>query len=117
MSECSKCPTNCCGRLPTVRPVLMPWEENGNYLTEKDGPLTLLAKGPDGWCIYFDQDKQEKGDGGCSIYNRRPLECCLYPLILDFSKLVPSLKKDPRAPCDVETWPDEWIVYYRLAGH
>jgi Fe-S-cluster containining protein len=114
---CAQCPTNCCGAVPTVRPVLMPWEPAAAYATEPDGPLTLLARDPDGHCVYFSPAQHAAGQGGCTIYDRRPLECCLYPLILDFSQPTPSLKLDPRAPCAHATWPAAWMARYRVAGH
>ena len=80
-TSCQGC--HCCGK-QLLRPILLP-EESKQFpdgqielLTTAIGQVATLAKGKDGNCIFFT-------DGACSIYNRQPLECQLYPYVLDFS--------------------------------
>ena len=115
--QCAACEAHCCGMIKTCRPVLMPWEDAAAYETEQDGPLVLVKRNADGWCVYFDHDRWHAGKGGCTIYHRRPFECCIYPLVLDFSRQTPGLKLDPRAPCASFMWPAEWIARYVESGY
>lgn len=105
-SMCQECDRNCCTDLPNVRPILMPWEvDSGRWLhvTEQLGQLHLLARKPTGGCIFY-------GEHGCTIYEDRPFECRIYPLLMQFEAgpgelktLLPTLRLDPRATCYLES--------------
>ena len=76
-AECGKCCVD-----PNLAPVLFPHEEH-DYQKElrrapNGGQLPTVAKKPDGKCVYY-------ADGKCQIYDRRPLECRLYPVLPDLS--------------------------------
>lgn len=113
---CQGCAKFCCGAIPGVRPVIMPWEDANQYATVRVGLLTVLAQDDDGVCVYFDYHRWNTGRGGCLIYNLRPFECRLYPLILDFSGPCITLVHDPRASCNRPVWTPEWVAAYRKAG-
>jgi Fe-S-cluster containining protein len=53
--------------------------------------MKVLAKKKNGNCIFLD-DKNKK----CTIYKKRPLECKIYPFLLDFSGKKPDVKLDTR---------------------
>jgi Fe-S-cluster containining protein len=81
--NCEGCPNHCCGRNPHLTPVLLPSEEqkfNEHSISVRTPyrEMRLLAKKPDGNCIFLD-DKTR-----CTIYDQRPFECKLYPFLLDF---------------------------------
>ncbi len=68
------------------------------------------ANGKAGACTFYTQD--EKGLGGCSIYEARPLECRLFPFIsmkknADYSKLYPF--------CHGLTLKDEKLNYANIS--
>lgn len=81
--NCEGCINHCCGQNNHLTPVLLPSEEL--KFNEKsvvvEAPyraMRVLAKKSDGNCIFLD-DKTR-----CTIYDQRPLECRLYPFLLDF---------------------------------
>jgi Fe-S-cluster containining protein len=90
--DCSKCATHCCGMLPNCRPVLMPWEQPAQVfgLVVKKRKLQVVKQRTGGFCIFLDYECR------CSIYERRPLECRLYPFLLEFKRHIVGLKVDPR---------------------
>ena len=85
--------------------------------------MRILAKKDNGNCIFLD-DKTTK----CTIYDKRPLECQLYPFLLDFSKGKPDVKLDTRFCLHLQTlrfdkdkifaliqkysFPKDWIKAY-----
>jgi hypothetical protein len=94
--DCSGCTNHCCGKNPNLTPVLLPCEEDDFQDSSKCvktpyGEVRILRKKDDGNCIFLDQKTTK-----CTIYNTRPLECRLYPLLLDFSKAKPDVKLDTR---------------------
>ncbi|HZX45304.1 MAG TPA: YkgJ family cysteine cluster protein [Candidatus Nanoarchaeia archaeon] len=88
--DCGEC-SDCCK--DPLNPVLMPYEENDypgsivNINTPYRVIHTLAKK--DGHCIFLI-------DGKCTIYNKRPFECRIYPYLLDFSRKPAGFKLDKR---------------------
>ena len=94
--NCNSCDNHCCGRNPHLTPVLLPSEEERlkKYARSVQTPyreMWTLAKKEDGNCIFWD-DKTIR----CTIYDERPLECMLYPFLLNFSKEKPEAVLDKR---------------------
>ena len=91
--NCGSCKNNCCGAIPNLIPVLLPEEESEYLLKDRHetpyGPLWTLKKQENGSCIYLSDDQK------CLNYMDRPLECRLYPYLLDFSNDV-GVKLDTR---------------------
>ena len=129
-TNCLNCPNHCCGH-QSLRPILLP-EESMQYpdnqveiLTTISGQITTFAKNSNGNCVFFE-------GGRCTNYENRPLECRLYPYLLDFSGSQPDIKLDNNCPevasitCDVNTikhqvhqieFNNEWInIYNSLSG-
>lgn len=97
---CATCFAHCCGGLPEVRPVLFPWEDAAQYCHELRRGLRLVQRGPSGLCVYYSTGRQQQGRGGCTIYRRRPLECRLYPLVVEpASRFNAHVHLDQRATC------------------
>jgi Fe-S-cluster containining protein len=94
VSYCGGCRKCCCNQFHGIRPVLLPWENEKDFfgLTDHVGRLIVLKQRADGDCIFFKA-------GRCSIYERRPFECQIYPFIFDFSKGEVKLILDPNANC------------------
>ena len=98
--KCKSCNNNCCGKNPHLTPVLMPSEEKKfkKYSRKIETPhrtIFVLAKKENGNCIFLD-DKTMR----CTIYDKRPLECKLYPFLLNFNKTIVDVKLDKRfCPC------------------
>lgn len=126
--NCQGCKQHCCGQIPGLQPVLLPSEEaQFAGSTEDHGVLKLIKKKPDtGTCVFLD-DKTNK----CTIYNKRPLECRLYPFVLDVadpSELAVFYRLDPRRCGSLNTliaqpweimkevqkhdYPGEWVDAY-----
>jgi Fe-S-cluster containining protein len=81
--NCEGCPNHCCGKNPYLAPILIPSEEEifvykSRVVKTPFREMRMLNKGFDGICVFLD-DKMR-----CSIYDERPLECRLYPFVLDF---------------------------------
>lgn len=53
--------------------------------------IRLLQKKENGSCIFL-EDKTLR----CTIYEKRPLECQIYPFLLDFSNEKVTVKLDKR---------------------
>lgn len=93
--DCGKCCTD-----PKLAPVLLVSEEKRFKPDEVDiigspviqghalAELRVIKK-VDGHCFFYDPEKRT-----CKIHARRPFECRLYPLMLDFTN-GPSFKLDP----------------------
>jgi Fe-S-cluster containining protein len=100
--DCQGCLRNCCGEIPDLTPVLLEREEKdilpehllrveiGGYV------LSLIRRKPDGTCVFWKDRK-------CSIYAKRPLECRLYPYLLDFSMGTARIELDTRFCKRLET--------------
>jgi Fe-S-cluster containining protein len=94
--NCNGCTNHCCGVNPHLTPILLPFEEAKfkKYAQRVQTPyreLWILAKKENGNCIFLN-DKTIR----CEIYLERPLECRLYPFLLDYSKGQPDVKLDER---------------------
>lgn len=89
--DCTQCANHCCGLMPHCRAVLMPWETPGQFfgLVERHGKIYVLKRRKDGLCIFFE-------NGRCSAYERRPLECRLFPFKLKFDRHNVRLEVDQR---------------------
>ncbi|HRZ95474.1 MAG TPA: YkgJ family cysteine cluster protein [Candidatus Moranbacteria bacterium] len=82
--KCGKC-TICCG-VECFNPVLFPFEEKRfkKYSIKIKTPfqdIFILKRKKDGQCIF-----QNKGNTGCRIYKKRPVDCRLFPICLKFDK-------------------------------
>lgn len=97
--NCKGCNNHCCGENPTLTPVLLPEEAKRlkNYVKAINthwGLIYVLEKKANGTCIFLDEDTRR-----CSRYEERPLECKLYPLLLDFSQKQPTARLNlPQCP-------------------
>lgn len=94
--NCKGCNNHCCGKIPYLTPILLPSEEKRlkKYARSVQTPyrkMLVLAKKGNGNCIFLD-DKTIR----CTTYSKRPLECRLYPFVLDFSKEKPDVELDKR---------------------
>lgn len=82
--NCGNCKNNCCGAIPNLIPVLLPEEVDLFILKEKHEnsfyDLWTLKRKENGSCAYFDDNSKR-----CGIYSSRPLECRIYPFLLDFT--------------------------------
>lgn len=127
--NCNRCKNHCCGKNPYLTPVLLPSEEerfkkHSKVIKTPYRKIRLLSKKDNGNCIFLD-DKTIK----CTIYEERPLECQLYPFLLDFSQEKPSAKLDTRFCPHLKTisfdkekisvfvqghsFPKDWIEAYK----
>ena len=127
--QCQGCNNHCCGHNPFLTPVLLRSEEEyfkeySNKIQTPHGEIWTLEKKENGNCIFL-EDKTMR----CTIYPKRPLECQLYPFLLDFDKGVPDAKLDKRycphlntLSFDMEsiaallkkhTFPQDWIKAYQ----
>lgn len=94
--NCTNCSNHCCGKNPNLTPVLTPDEEKrfkrySIAFQTPYGTVRKLSKKSNGNCIFLDDNANT-----CTRYEERPLECLLYPYLLDFSKTPPSIKLDTR---------------------
>jgi|SRR3989339_276170 len=126
--NCSNCINHCCGYNPLLTPVLLPSEEERfkDYSTKVVTPhreMFMLKKGEDENCIFLDNVTIR-----CNIYEQRPLECMLYPFLLDFSNGKARVKLDERFCPNLKTlefnmdkintilnkheFPEDWIKGY-----
>jgi len=93
--SCKGCYNNCC-KHPYLTPILLPSEEKEfeKYSRVIETPfekIRLLQKKENGSCIFL-EDKTLR----CTIYEKRPLECQIYPFLLDFSNEKVNVKLDKR---------------------
>jgi Fe-S-cluster containining protein len=95
--DCSKCQKHCCGMIPNLTPVLTSNEERHfegyttGHPTEDIWKIHTLNKKENGNCVFLDETTHK-----CTVYEKRPLECVIYPYLLDFSSDKPSIKLDTR---------------------
>ena len=94
MIDCRGCSARCCQGI--VTPVLLADEERlfgAETRVAETGfrSMRLLARGEDERCVFLDRSSSR-----CTIYARRPLECRIYPYLLDFSRGRVGLKLDAR---------------------
>lgn len=127
--DCRNCNNHCCGSNPHLTPVLLPSEEEkfkkyAHCIKTSYRPVWTLAKKENGNCIFLEDEATR-----CTIYNERPLECRLYPFLLDFSKEKPDVKLDERfcprlrtlladkeriaALVQIQQFPKDWIEAYQ----
>ncbi|MEI6731893.1 MAG: YkgJ family cysteine cluster protein, partial [archaeon] len=100
--NCDNCPNHCCGMNPGLTPVLLPSEEE-RFLGKTRSVYTphremkLISKQENGNCIFL-------GEGNrCTVYNERPLECRLFPFLLDFEERVPKVELDMKNCPHIDT--------------
>lgn len=86
--NCAECIGKTCCSANSLRPILMPSEEKNIALTRyvqkiKTPYYTFFQVGKKGndQCIYFNQKTKR-----CSVYNNRPLECQIYPFMIEFDE-------------------------------
>ena len=129
--NCEGCSNSCCQNLH-LTPVLLPSEEKRfkKYSRKIKIPyrdISVLAKKENGNCVLLD-DRTKR----CTIYDKRPLECFLYPFLLDFSKAMVSVKLDRRFCPHLATltfgkkkliafvrshqFPSDWVKSYNTLG-
>lgn len=75
--NCEVCTTKCCGGSPVKAPILMPFEEaqfSDVFKTTEPNGVQRLSRTPAGRCVFF-------STGKCTIYDKRPQECRVYPLV------------------------------------
>jgi Fe-S-cluster containining protein len=94
--NCEGCENNCCGKIPWLTPVLLPIEfdrfENYSRIVDTPkGKMKIIKKKKNGTCIFLDEKTKR-----CTHYQDRPLECQLYPFLLDFTKKQVDVKLDNR---------------------
>ena len=94
--DCSDCKKHCCGDIKELRPIMMPWEEDifeefCDMIKKPSHDMLVLKRKSDGNCIFLD-GKAVK----CKIYDERPLECRIYPLLLKFPDGKLSVVVDKR---------------------
>jgi len=93
-------------------PILMPNELEQFFDDQKvkdENGIVRLARGHDGNCVFLKW-------GRCSIYERRPLECQLYPWLINYEDGVLSLRIDPRCSDYQSAVPQQPPAYlYSLA--
>lgn len=94
--NCENCKNNCCGAIKELRPILLSSEEerfreSSEVIITPFRKMLVLKRNKNGYCVFFDEKIR-----GCSAYKERPLECRLYPFLLDFSKENVDVKLDKR---------------------
>jgi Fe-S-cluster containining protein len=130
--NCKGCNNHCCGKNSHLTPVLLPSEEekfkdNSKIVKTPHRAMKVLEKKKNNTCVFLD-DKTTR----CTNYKERPLECRLYPFLLDFSKEKPSVKLDKRFCPHLKTlqfdkdkisalvnkhlFPKDWIKAYKTLG-
>lgn len=125
--NCTGCTNNCCQN-PSLTPVFLPFEEKQfkKYSRKIKTPFKdiFVMKKENNACIFLDASKK------CKIHANRPIECQLYPLLLDFEASNPSVKLDKRFCPKLNTFklnkekialfinslnlPKEWINAYQF---
>ena len=78
MQNCSNCQSHCCGGSPVNPPVVLPYELikfRPEDLYEDRGVFRLVRE--NGTCKFLDGKT-------CSIYDKRPMECRIYPWVFDW---------------------------------
>lgn len=124
--NCQVCAAVCC-RDP-LTPILLVSEEvqldkSSRIVQTPFRNMKVLRKRENGDCIFIDNQKMT-----CTNYNLRPLECRIYPYLLDFSKGKLDVKLDERFCPSLSTlqteinqiidyirsfeYPSDWIKAY-----
>lgn len=93
--ECERCKGLCCHH-PRLTPILTPSEAVGlEYYADRivtpQGNIHSIRKNSKGECVFYDR-KQSR----CKDYDARPLECRIYPFLLDFTKEEADIRLDHR---------------------
>lgn len=91
--NCDGCQNSCCSN-PHLTPVLLPSEEikfkRQSVRIKTPFKQMFVLKKESNKCIFLDVNTM-----CCKIYRKRPLECQLYPFLLDFTKGI-NIKLDDR---------------------
>jgi len=92
---CTNCDNGCCHN-PSLTPILLVSEEEkfadfSRLVQTAFRDMKVLKKRENGNCIFLDDEKRR-----CSNYENRPLECRIYPYLLDFSLGETSIVLDTR---------------------
>ena len=99
--DCSSCNKNCCHN-PYLTPILLPAEEmlfiDSSERIETLHRIMHFLKKLEGSCLFFNRDTEK-----CTNYNKRPLECKIYPFLLDFNGQNSNVKLDKRFCQSLET--------------
>lgn len=124
--DCSNCNGNCCHN-QYLTPILLPAEEESfrEFLEEIPTPDRIMhvLRKFNGNCLLFDRNAKK-----CTAYDKRPLECKIYPFLLDFSGQNTNVKLDKRFCQSLQTlncnldklinliqgfiFPQDWIKGY-----
>ena len=94
--DCKKCGNDCCGKIKNLTPILLPFEEKefkrfGRKIKTPYREVFILKKKKNGRCIFFDELNKN-----CSIYEKRPIECRIYPYCLHFEGYKMNVWLDER---------------------
>lgn len=93
--NCSICLENCCGKNKDINePILLPYEIerfNSDDLSTEDGTIFRIKRAEDGNCKFLK-------DKSCGIYDKRPMECRIYPYVFNFINGELSLELDKKCP-------------------
>ena len=96
---CYKCQSHCCGKSSVKAPVLMP-SETKDYVAKEETEKNfyrLMRNTRTGCCVFLWTQS-----GQCAIYDRRPIECKLYPWILSFKDGKVCLVLNKECPKNAE---------------
>lgn len=91
---CTNCNNRCCQN--PLTPILLVSEEEkfidfSKLVQTAFRDMKVLKKKDNETCIFLDNEKKL-----CSNYENRPLECKIYPYLLDFSSGETNIKLDTR---------------------
>jgi Fe-S-cluster containining protein len=95
-NNCINCPTQCCGKIgPVKAPVLIPKElmrfDIDAFVKDSKIKGLFRLKRKNGKCVFLKNHK-------CKIYDRRPIECKLYPWLLNWNGKKLTLQLHPNCP-------------------
>lgn len=79
--NCLTCKSHCCGGSPVKAPILLTDDELQRfveYCVADNGVIRLRRE--NGVCCFLDESTRK-----CRIYNNRPIECRLYPYIIQYN--------------------------------
>jgi Fe-S-cluster containining protein len=122
--NCASCPNHCCGKNKAINaPVLFPFEYatfNQHLVKVEDNLYRLKRDKQTGCCVYLHNSR-------CLKYDIRPLECRLFPWVLQYDRkkglhlklhpACPSRMAPPRPslPREVLVLPEEyWLKFEKL---
>lgn len=91
---CDVCKGRCCKN--PLTPILLIHEEtqfseSSRIVETPFRSMRVIRKRENGDCIFLDNQQML-----CTDYDSRPLECRIYPYLLDFSKGEPDIRLDER---------------------